>query len=90
MILAVIWGIAFAKMDVEAHKQDALFLTAFPSNPVLNRVTRAQPAIYPPDKALTWVEDYYERTYVSSKKKLEFLMKYHFLNYVFYVDSSTL
>ncbi|XP_057381719.1 uncharacterized protein LOC130704256 [Daphnia carinata] len=59
-ILLVLLGLAKAQIQLGSQKRDALFWNAYPNYPVLQRVTRAQPAIYPPGK--TW-PDHYERPY---------------------------
>ncbi|KAI9552981.1 hypothetical protein GHT06_020867 [Daphnia sinensis] len=62
-ILLVLLGLAKANVQLGTHKRSALFSNGYPNYPVIQRVTRAQPAIYPPGKAVTWVDDYYERSY---------------------------
>uniref|UniRef100_A0A0P5N9H1 Putative Cuticle protein n=1 Tax=Daphnia magna TaxID=35525 RepID=A0A0P5N9H1_9CRUS len=60
-ILLVLLGLARAKLQLASHKRDVF--NAYANDAVLQRVTRAQPAIYPPEKDLAWVEDSYQRSY---------------------------
>ncbi len=64
IVVAFLWllGLSWAKIDqVKNNKQS--FHPNYPA--VRQRFARAQPAIYAPDKALSWVDNYYERSYVS-------------------------